>query len=559
MHLYLQFNGKFTPKADRIARVFTDRYGCGRHSGIAVGEGHARWLLDRRHTPLHYEHVQALPELWRRALARGKADRRRIAELERDYGNLWRFIIADRNLGYRYYGDVLLPHTALRQACRSHDAILSCLQELFDYYERAFAELRPDLVLFHLVASAPGAVAAAVAHRCGIPFLALQASQIGDRFFVASNALMQPDEAVELYARESLPVSPEVARWYDEMREKRVAAIELARGGEAFKALYRNSRPALFWRHARGLPAALRRRRKPYPPDPREPTPLHRWRAANAADWTRFALFRAGFFEPGPPAGEFVYFPLAVTPEQSTCLVKPLYVDQSHLVDLLAQSVPAAWRVAVKEHLPMAGLRSVEFYRRLQRLPNVALIDPRSSPVELTRRAQAVVSVGGASVWEAAMAGRPALTFGRTWCGTTGLVHHTANPEALGDELRQCIRANAAVTPEDRAQRLRRMLEALHRASFPIDFRVAWETMTPAELDQSQAETDRIAERVWQRYQSLRQTGPWPDPFATAPWSRDRTPAAQEGPAADAAGRSGGAGSPGGPTAIERQVRPGEE
>ena len=155
MHLFLQFNGRFTPKADRIARILQERHGFAEFSGISTAEGHAAWLMDPKHTPIRYRHVQALPELWRRAVDRGRADKARLSTLEERYGNLWRFVIADRNLGHTFLTGTIVPKTALRARSAELDVVLSCLQELFDYFEHRFEEDRPDAVFFQVVAAAP--------------------------------------------------------------------------------------------------------------------------------------------------------------------------------------------------------------------------------------------------------------------------------------------------------------------------------------------------------------------------------------------------------------------
>ena len=133
-------------------------------------------------------------------------------------------------------------------------------------------------------------------------------------------------------------------------------------------------RPGL-WPFA-ALPAALKRKRKPYPPDPREATPFQMWRWEARVQWHYRSLMRSGIFSDRLPEGDFLYFALSVTPEASTCIEAPQYADQLVVIGALARGLPAGWRLVVKDHLPMCGRRTLEFYRCASQYPNVVLVNP---------------------------------------------------------------------------------------------------------------------------------------------------------------------------------------
>lgn len=523
MHIFLQFNGRFTPKADRLARVLRDRHGYGRFSGISTGEGHAAWLRDAGHTPIEYAHVQSLPELWRGALARGRAGRARLTELEERYGNLWRFVIADRNLGHTFLTGTIVPETALRSRAGELDAMLSCLQELFDYFERRFEEDRPDAVFFQVVAAAPALVAAAVCRRMGIPFLCLGKTKYDDRHHLATNALMQPDPVVERYADPALRVSPEALARLEASRVEPKASDHYDADRRNFARRHGGGLGGMLWGRVAALPEALRPWRKPYPRDPRAATAWQAWRWETKVQWNFRRLARSGIFDGGAPDGDYIFFPLSVTPEASTCVVAPEFADQLTVVGTLARGLPAGWRLVVKDHLPMCGRRTRAFYEQILRYQNTVLVDPTIRSTELIRRARLTAVIAGTSGWEAMLMGCPVLAFGDVWYLATGLGHRCQNTARVHGDIHEACRVAAGLGAAERDRRCARMFQALVEGSFPFDYDLMWAKFGAEQLDARMPQFEDLASRIVRRIARMRHEG-IPDPFDTGPWTRDRTP-----------------------------------
>lgn len=525
MHLFLQFNGRFTPKADRLARILRDRHGFTHFSGISTSEGHASWLLNPAHTPIRYAHVQALPELWRRALARGHADRTRLSSLEERYGNLWRFVIADRNLGHTFLTGTIVPETALRGRTAELDVVLSCLQELFDYFERRFEADRPDAVFFQVVAAAPALVAAAVCRRMGIPFLCLGKTKYDDRHHLATNALMQPDPVVERYADGALTPSPDAWARLEASRIEPKASDHYDADRRNFAARHGGGRAQMLWAQLSALPKALRPWRKPYPPDPRAPTAWQMWRWETKVQWNFKRLAASGMFEGQAPDGDYIFFPLSVTPEASTCVVAPEFADQLVLVGALARSLPAGWRLAVKDHLPMCGRRTRSFYQQILQYQNTILVDPTIRSTDLIRKARLTTVIAGTSGWEAMMMGCPVLAFGDVWYLATGLGHRCLNTSRVHEDIHEACRIAGRFDSGERDRRCARMIQALVEGSFPFDYHLMWSRLDTEQLDARAPQFEDLAARIASRIEKMRREGT-PDPFDTGAWTRDRTPAA---------------------------------
>jgi Capsule polysaccharide biosynthesis protein len=112
---------------------------------------------------------------------------------------------------------------------------------------------------------------------------------------------------------------------------------------------------------------------------------------------------------------DFVYFPLQVTPEASIDVQCPYFADQVRAIDLLLLNLPAHWRLVVKEHPAMRGIRSPKLYADLKTRASLLLADYDLPGRALIERARVTVSVTGTSCLEALLLGRPALQLGRSF------------------------------------------------------------------------------------------------------------------------------------------------
>ena len=105
----------------------------------------------------------------------------------------------------------------------------------------------------------------------------------------------------------------------------------------------------------------------------------------------------------------FVLFCLHHQPESSIDVLGSLHSNQAALIETLCRLLPATHKLWVKEHPGALGDRSIWWYRKLSRLPNVRLIDPFTQIYELIRSADVVVTISGTVGYEAALLKVPAL------------------------------------------------------------------------------------------------------------------------------------------------------
>lgn len=121
-------------------------------------------------------------------------------------------------------------------------------------------------------------------------------------------------------------------------------------------------------------------------------------------------------------AEKYILLALHYQPERATVPMGGEFGDQTLIVDLLAKSLPAGWKLFVKEHpwqLQSFGRgevqRTEEFYASITVHPNVVLLPRDAATATLVRGARAVATVTGSVGWDALCSGIPVLLFGAAW------------------------------------------------------------------------------------------------------------------------------------------------
>ena len=107
----------------------------------------------------------------------------------------------------------------------------------------------------------------------------------------------------------------------------------------------------------------------------------------------------------------YVYFPLPTEPEFNTHSLSKEFINTYAMVQQAAISLPAGFKLVIKEHTPNIGSRSNDFYTRLQKIPNLIIANYILSGPELIDHANSVLTVAGSSAVEAAERGKIAVIF----------------------------------------------------------------------------------------------------------------------------------------------------
>jgi hypothetical protein len=179
----------------------------------------------------------------------------------------------------------------------------------------------------------------------------------------------------------------------------------------------------------------------------------------NVSEWIRARLARP-FYDPW---GErpFVYFPLHVTDDYKIERIIPHCVDQVSLVVQVADALPPAYDLVLKEHPMSIGRNSIRLLRRVRSRPNVRLVGPYESSHELIQRAEAVAVISSTVGLEALLYEKPVLTLGQPFYAGYGV---TVDVDSFA-ELREKVPKVLQFHPDP--ERIARFLHAAMRACYP--------------------------------------------------------------------------------------------
>ncbi|MDO8553014.1 MAG: hypothetical protein Q7S01_05865 [bacterium] len=133
----------------------------------------------------------------------------------------------------------------------------------------------------------------------------------------------------------------------------------------------------------------------------------------------------------------FAFYPLHLEPELNLLLMARFDIDQVVLIRRVAQSLPVGMKLVVKEHPQMVSFRPRRFYKEIKKIPNVMLIRPEISGFDVIARAALVTLVAGTAGWEAALFGKPVITFGNVFYNALPSVTRSSTPEELPALVRE--------------------------------------------------------------------------------------------------------------------------
>ncbi len=107
----------------------------------------------------------------------------------------------------------------------------------------------------------------------------------------------------------------------------------------------------------------------------------------------------------------FVFYPLQKEPEATIMQAAPECLSQHATILAVARDLPAGVLLAIKENISAIGRRTASFYDQIAALKNVVLLRSDTSSIEAIKQAAATVTIAGTASMEAAILGKPALTF----------------------------------------------------------------------------------------------------------------------------------------------------
>lgn len=143
------------------------------------------------------------------------------------------------------------------------------------------------------------------------------------------------------------------------------------------------------------------------------------------------------FSKMGKNDSNFFFFPLHYQPEASTSVWATYYSEQLSTIRNIAFSLPFPYKLYVKEHPASVGLREINFYKKLKKIPNVVLISPYENIQTIIEKSLGVITLTSTSGMEAALSGKPVYVLGNVFYSYHPFCRKIKNFEELGNKIRE--------------------------------------------------------------------------------------------------------------------------
>ena len=170
----------------------------------------------------------------------------------------------------------------------------------------------------------------------------------------------------------------------------------------------------------------------------------------------------------------FAYMPLQFQPEASIDIQSSNFSNQFETARQIAMHLPSKMCLYVKDHPAMYGLRKKSFLIKLKSLPNVRLINFRTSTQDLLEKSKILIAATGSTFFEAALIKKPAIIL-----GSLGDVIKLPNIEKLEsfNQLKELVdkKLNQDFNTDEYNISLKRYIKAAIASGFDKNYVKIWE------------------------------------------------------------------------------------
>lgn len=398
-----------------------------------------------------------------------------LRHIEKEYGNVWRFINVDRVIRFgqlvREYPYDTSPYT--------HEELLRIVQVYAKAIIAFLDEEKPDFIFSYQPGALGSLLFHAIARKRSIPILSVIFPLTRNRIAV-SERYERWSGLEEIYEKnlgiplKNIPQYEQATSFISEFRNKPSVYsnvyISLVKYGtwrqfdfllpqKFLRTLYYN----MYRIFADWIGDAKRRT---------DYTTIH-------PGWHLFDRVKRklrnlrgvdDLYDEFDPEREFTFYPLHYEPELALLLWAPFDTDQLAIVKRVAQSLPVGMDLYVKEHPQMTVYRPRSFYKELKKIPNVKLLRTEIPSFDIIRKCRLVTILSGAIGWEASLLGKPVITFGEVFYNAFPPILHSDTP----CELPALVQKQLSAPPQD-DEILTRFVAALMEDSAECDLLYLWE------------------------------------------------------------------------------------
>ena len=405
-----------------------------------------------------------------------------LAYLEREYGipNLWPYIMSDRVIRYNLF----LRAYPSDASAYSHEDMMKILQVSARAVIAFLEEEKPNFIVFSVTNNLSSLLLYHIAKKKGITTIVFGSPRIGIRYLLSerydrSTFLEAAFREMRKEAKqERKPYYAQAKRFLMEFQGKPQYFLAASGGAATILGNLKVNRfryfvffsPARFFRSAGWIMRSFREyllntRKDDY-------IIIKPWNELRDKITRRLRVLRgyADLYDE-PVAGEsYGYFALHTEPEGDPMVLAPFYLDQIWLAKQIARSLPLSFKLYVKDHPVMVGLRPRSYYEELRKIPNVRLINPARSGLALIEGSQLTLTITGTSGFEAVLLKKPVIIFGAMYYDILSSVKRCAAITDLPVFVKEQVEQFTYNEPE-----LLDFLAAAYAESVPVELIQLWD------------------------------------------------------------------------------------
>ncbi len=461
-----------------VALHLKEKYGVKHFCGYVYGRQGFEFLRAQKDIP--YSTLLLDEEIHDRAKTE-MLDPAFLDRLEKNYGvpNIWPALAVDRVLMQTQ----LVREYPFNRPMHSHEEMLRILQVTAKAIVEMLDREKPDFVFCSVVGAVGSWLLYHIAKKRGIKTSIVLMTSTKNRYMVSDAYDRFTDvDAAMASRRASLHSSPKRAQaeaYIREFRDRPVPYYDKSTPSaqpvtrvKQFAFLRPSHAARSIDIHLKNIIGHFRR------PDLRDYNYINPWMQL----WdlvkrkTRNIIGASDLYDPfTPDEDDFIFFPLHFEPEVSLLLLAPHAANQIEVVREVARALPVRMKLYVKDHPEMAQFRPRWYYKELKKNPNVKLIDPSISSFLILPKTKLVATITGTGAWEAALIGKPAISFGNWFYNALSCVQRCRSY----DDLAELVKRQLEQFRYDEEEVID-YLTAIFEESAELNFHHLWQDETDA-------------------------------------------------------------------------------
>jgi hypothetical protein len=152
------------------------------------------------------------------------------------------------------------------------------------------------------------------------------------------------------------------------------------------------------------------------------------------------------FYYTHPVEGEkYLYYPFHVPLDVQLTARCPAFFEQEALVSKIAESLPARYKLYIKEHPAAIGGHSLSKLKKVMvSYNNVRLIHPIHNSYDIIKKADCIITVNSKVGFESIIQGKPVIVLGKTFYRGKGITFDVNNLNELPEIIMKAVGSKVA-------------------------------------------------------------------------------------------------------------------